>query len=971
MGVGQYSSLGLVVKSPVSYRMTFTESWMKFFHRLTTLSLLCSMLSPGISPAFAGTQSMPKGITFVSEAGSIREYRLTNGLKVLLVENRVAPVATFLVAYKVGSRNEAVGYTGSTHLLEHMMFKGTPTFNKAKNTQIAATLQRIGANFNATTNRDRTSYFETVPSNQLELAIKLEADRMRHSLIADEDRRSEMTVVRNELEQGENSPRRILGQFVEATAFREHPYHHPTIGWRADVENVPTARLKDFYNTFYHPANATAIVVGDFDSTNVLQLIAKYFGNYPKPSAPIPQVYTSEPTQQGERRVILRRTGDLPIVELAFHTPAAFGQTTVLSDLELAKQVADPNAPNDTYALDLLASSLSAGVTSRLYQTLVETQLATSVGADSDTPRDPGLFKVIATLRPTTDPAKVEATILAELDKVIAEGLTSTELDKAKQQFSAQLAYGRDGTASIAAQLAEAESVGDWHYYQNYEANIAKVTNADIQRVAKKYFTEDNRTVGYFVPKAKSISIPKLPTTSNTTGVYQNTKVSAQDHPILAASPLSPSNPKATTIAERVQRTELANGATLVVLENHATPSVALRGTLLAGAYFEPADKRGLAGITAAMLERGTLKRTKLQIAQSLESVGASVSFSGDTFSVNIGGRSLAKDLPMVLSTLAEELREPAFPAEELEKIKSTSIVAIRERRINTGFRSYQRFVNLNYPKDSPFYVPESDTLIASVQSITVADVRKYYQEHFGGRSLILTVVGDVSGSDVAKQFTEGFRDFQEPKDLQITVTDPPLPTTTKRETIVVTDKASVDIVMGIAASLRRNSPDYFAALFANSALGQSTISSRLGLQVRDKEGLTYGIGSSFSSPSLAGGPWSITLSANPNNVEQSIRSAKAVLKEYVQKGMRPDELADEKSSAIGRFQVGLSTNAGLAASLLNSEFYKLGPNFLDQVPQILSAVTLEEVNTAIRKYFHPDLLTVVTAGDYSPAKNP
>jgi zinc protease len=942
---------------------------MKLSRHLATLSLAFSMLVPGIPLAFAGTETVPKGITLVSAAGGIREYRLTNGLKVLLVENRVAPVATFLVAYKVGSRNEGVGYTGSTHLLEHMMFKGTPTFNKTKNTQIAATLQRIGATFNATTNRDRTSYFETVPSNQLELAIKLEADRMRHSLIADEDRRSEMTVVRNELEQGENSPRRILAQYVEATAFREHPYHHPTIGWRTDIENVPTSRLKDFYNTFYHPANATVIVVGDFDATNTLQLIAKYFGSYPQPTTLIPQVYTSEPPQQGERRVVLRRAGDLPVVELAFHTPAAFGQTTVLSDIDLAKRAADPSITNDTYALDLLASSLSNGVTSRFYQTLVETQLATSVGADSDTPRDPGLFKVVATLRPTTDPAKVEATLLAELDKVIAEGLTSTELDKAKQQMSAQLAYGRDGTASLAAQLAEAESIGDWHYFQNYEANIAKVTNADIQRVAKKYFTEDNRTVGYFVPKAKNISLPKLPATSSIPGIDQNAP--SANHPILAANPLAPSSPKATTIAERVQRTQLTNGPTLIVLENHATPSVAIRGTFLAGGYFEPSDKHGLAGITAAMLERGTLKRTKLQIAQSLESVGASVSFSGDTFTVNIAGRSLAKDLPMVLDTLAEELREPAFPADELEKMKSQSTVAIRERRLNTSFRNYQRFVNLNYPKDSPFYVTENDRLIASIQSVTIADVRKYYQDHFGGRSLILTVVGDVSAPEVTKQFSERFQDFQGTADLQIVVTDPPLPKTAKRESVVVADKSSVDIIMGLPASLRRSSPDYFAAIFANSALGQSTISSRLGLQVRDKEGLTYGISSSFSSASLAGGPWSITLSTNPSNVEQAIRSAKAVLEAYVQKGIRSDELADEKSSAIGRFQVGLSTNAGLASSLLNSEFYKLGPNFLDQVPQILNAVTLEEVNIAIRKYFHPDLLTVVTAGDYTPAKTP
>src|ERR687893_2500192 len=221
---------------------------------------------------------LPAGITFVTEADEIQEYRLNNGMKVLLVENRVAPVATIMVLYKVGSRNEAVGYTGSTHLLEHMMFKGTPTFNKERNTQIAATLQKIGADFNATTWYDRTNYYETVPSDQLELAVKLEADRMRNSFIADSDRQSEMTVVRNELERGQNEPVLVLDEAVYAAAFREHPYHHPTIGWRADVENVPTARLKEFYDTFYHPNNATAIVVGDFDEAHALALVAKYFG---------------------------------------------------------------------------------------------------------------------------------------------------------------------------------------------------------------------------------------------------------------------------------------------------------------------------------------------------------------------------------------------------------------------------------------------------------------------------------------------------------------------------------------------------------------------------------------------------------------------------------------------------------------------------------------------------------------------
>src|SRR5215213_8062721 len=282
-------------------------------------------------------EQLAAGLTFVTESDGIREYRLDNRMKVLLVENRVAPVATVMVLYKVGSRNEAVGYTGSTHLLEHMMFKGTPTFNKASNTQIAATLQKIGADFNATTWYDRTNYFQTVPSDQIELAIRLEADRMRNSLIADEDRQLEMTVVRNELERGQNEPTEVLDEAVYAAAFREHPYHHPTIGWRADVEGVPTSRLKAFYDTFYHPNNATTVVVGDFERASVLGLINKYFGAYPASEEPIPEVYTEEPEQQGERRLVIRRVGELAVVQIAFHTPGVLGQTSVLSNEELAQ----------------------------------------------------------------------------------------------------------------------------------------------------------------------------------------------------------------------------------------------------------------------------------------------------------------------------------------------------------------------------------------------------------------------------------------------------------------------------------------------------------------------------------------------------------------------------------------------------------------------------------------------------------
>jgi zinc protease len=955
-------------------------------------------------------EQLPDGVKFVTAADGIEEYRLANGMKVLLVENRVAPVATVLVLYKVGSRNEAVGYTGSTHLLEHMMFKGTPTFNKANNTQIAATLQKIGADFNATTWYDRTNYFATVPSDQIELAIRLEADRMRNSLIADEDRQSEMTVVRNELERGQNEPTEVLDEAVYAAAFREHPYHHPTIGWRADVEGVPTSRLKAFYDTFYHPNNATTIIVGDFERASLLSLINKYFGAYPVPAEPIPEVYTEEPEQQGERRLLIRRVGELAVVQIAFHTPGVLGQMSVLSNEQLAERAADPPAENDIYPLVVLSVALSHGITSRLYQSLVETQLAVDVHTNADQHRDPGLFNAVAMVRPGVEPKEVEEVILAELEKVAREGLTDREVEKAKQQIIAQQAYNSDGTYAIAVLLSEAEAIADWRFYKDYTANIAKVTAADTARVARAYFTEDNRTVGYFIPKQPDaaggadgdgaggngaggntieadsgpISLRALfrrgvkfydEPAEGEGGAQATPEASAQQLEAAHASKSSdaveantPTSVGKSNLASRVVRTQLETGATLLVLENHATPTLSLRGSLRAGSYFEPRTRPGLASITASMLERGTLKRDKLQLAGDLESVGAELDFSTDPFAVSFAARALSKDLPLIIQTLAEQLREPSFPTDELEKLKQQTIASIQEQQANTRYRGYERFTGVIFDPEHPYYVPPGERLIQSISSVTVEEVRAFYEQHYGGRSLILSIAGDVSAEDVNGQFAAAFETFGGPGTIDINVTDPEQQTGPRREIVLLKDKANVDVLIGTAAPLRRASEDYYAAMIANSALGQSTLSSRLGLQVRDKEGLTYGINSVFRAPSLAAGPWYVGVSVNPQNVEKAITSALSVLRDYVENGIREQELEDEKSSAIGSFKVSLATNAGLARALWNAEFYGLGPDYIDRYPQIIQGVTIAEVNAAIRKYFRPDHLTVVVAGDYHAA---
>jgi zinc protease len=422
------------------------------------------------------------GFELLREKAGFREFRLqSNGLRVLLLQNRVAPVATFAIVYHVGSRNEAVGYTGSTHLLEHLMFKGTPEFDRAKGTAVAAVLEAIGARFNATTWFDRTNYYETIPSDALETALAIESSRMRRALLRDEDRVPEMTVVRNEFERGENSPFQVLYKQTFATAFREHPYHHPTIGWRSDIEGVSTDRLREFYDTFYHPNNATAMLIGDFDETEALAAIERRFGAITPSPHSIPRVYTAEPTQEGERRFVVRRAGEVAWCGLSWRTVEA--------------------RHPDTPALAVLGNVLGGGITSRLHQALVEKSLALSVTVVPWQLRDPALFSVFAPVRPGVEPSEVEAVIRQEIARVAADSVTAAECEKARTQIEAEVIFDRDSTDQIAASLSEAIAVADWEWYADYPEAIRRVTPADVQRVVLAYLHDDALTVGLYLPR--------------------------------------------------------------------------------------------------------------------------------------------------------------------------------------------------------------------------------------------------------------------------------------------------------------------------------------------------------------------------------------------------------------------------------------------------------------------------------------
>lgn len=447
--------------------------------------LLLPLLPASLARLTAAPATVPAkvaGFSHVKNVGAISEYRLeSNGLQVLLMPEHSSPTLTFMVTYRVGSRNEVTGTTGATHLLEHLMFKGTPKFNREKGTSVDQLLERIGGIYNASTWLDRTNYYANLGSEHLDGYMAIEADRMRNLWLREADRKPEMTVVRNEFEIGENDPAQALEKEIFATAYVAHPYHHSTIGWRADIENVPIEKLQEFYKTFYWPDNATVSVIGDFEPPKALELIKKHYGAIPKSPQPIPAVYTVEPDQTGPRRVTVKRAGQLGVVAVGHKIP---GGTHA-----------------DQPALKILSAILTSGKNSRFYRALTDKNLTTGVRGDTGFFHDPSLHLLYASLAPAATHEQVEKIALEEIERVKKEGVTDGEVAAAAAQLLAAAAYARDGSFAVASTLNEYIAAGDWTLYVNEDEALKKVTAADVKRAANAYFLEDKRTTGWFIPK--------------------------------------------------------------------------------------------------------------------------------------------------------------------------------------------------------------------------------------------------------------------------------------------------------------------------------------------------------------------------------------------------------------------------------------------------------------------------------------
>ncbi|HKR63688.1 MAG TPA: pitrilysin family protein [Thermoanaerobaculia bacterium] len=889
----------------------------------------------------ATVHALPPNVEKIDSFRGIDQYKLkSNDMTILLVPDATSPVFTFMVVYHVGSRNEAPGNTGSAHLLEHMIFnKSTENFGRARGHKtFQEILYEAGADFgstNMTTWYDRMNGYSTLPADKLELAMKIEADRLGRALILDSERQSEMSVVRNEYEIGENNPWQALWKATVAAAIQAHPYHWSTIGYRSDIEGVTTEKLREHYKNFFHPNNSEAILVGDFDAEKALALFDREFGAFPKSAKPIPQVITSEPPQEGERRAIVQRPGTVGMVMIGWMRPGA----------------TDP----DYIPLDVLTSILADGVNSRLYRSLVDQGIATNVEANNFTLRDPYPLLVDATLAAGKTHEEVEKAMKAAVAQVAKDGVTDEEVKRAQQQIEVAVIRSRDGTYNFASNLGESVASTNWKWFLTYVENVKAVTADDVKRVAAKYLVPEHATVGWFVPGVATAASAVAPAATTARPPTAEAAVATQKPAVRATG----------TFAKRTTRKVLKNGIILDVVENHSVPTVAIRGIAIAGDTTAPAGKPALPALTARMLQRGTKSRTKEQIGALLDNAGATRSYNTTLTESWINANGMARDLPLLLDVLSDELKNPAFAADELAKAKKELETDYLRADDNTSARAMQRLAQLVYREGHPYYAAGREALLASVNAATADDLRAFHKSRYSGAGVILAIVGDVDTAKTIALVEKQLGDLPKGERLSLASLARTSPSDAgKREIVRMPGKANMNIVLGTASGLRRGDPDYEAALIANAALGQNSLSSRIGKRVRDTEGLSYNLFSRFGNTDEVDGLWYVNVNVAPQNLAKALHSTTEEIEKFGREGVTDDEVAAQKSFFAGNYQVGLGSNAGIATALVTAEKFGFGPKYLDEFPSRIKAVIKEQVNAAMHKHFFPDKLHLIVAGD-------
>jgi len=874
----------------------------------------------------------------------VRQRVLPNGLTVLVKEVHAAPVATVDVWYKVGSRNERPGITGISHLLEHMTYKGAKGYSRDAMREI---VKRNGALDNGATYYDYTHYHTTIASDRLEPILKMEAARMSSATLAQADLDAEWTVVRSELEGRENDPGTQLFQELMAAAFKAHPYQWPVIGWRADVEHTTAADLQAYYRTYYAPNNATLVVVGDVTAEEIFAQAQKHFGRLRTASAP-PQWVTPEPPQRGERRVTVRRQGNVPFTNILWHVPALTHE--------------------DAPAVMLLDQILGTGRLSRLYQHVVEKRVAVSAWSSSLLLRDSGIFMVGGMAGPGQEIHPIERAVLAEVERIKTEPPTAAEMARARRQLEASFIFDRDSVTEQARQLGYYQTVaGDWAFLDRLPDRLRQVTPEDVARVAQTYLTPDNRTVGIFEPVTGGAT-PANPAAAPVPAGYRDGDAARGPH--APARSLETRRPEAAgagggrAAPVTRERIRLPNGLVLIVQENHANPTVAVAMSLRAGKAYDPPGRAGTATMIADLLDAGTTTRTANQIAEELEGHAITLSAGAGWETTGLHGKALSSDIELLTRNLADIVRHPVFPEEELAKMRAQNLAGLAYTRDQTSQNAYRAFYRAVLPEGHPYRVASFDEEEAGLKAMTRDDLLAFHRARYTPRTAIVVVVGDVTAAEMRALIEKYFGDWQ--GETPTLVSFPPVPAGAEKRVVTpIPDKAQANIYAGYAGDLRRADPDYYAAQIMNMILGGGgALNSRLGKVIRDEHGLAYGVSSGFHA-STGAGPWYTAMGVNPANADRALDLLQAEIARMRDGGATQREVDDTIAYLTGAHAIALVTNAAIAGELLDAEYFALGLDYPERFTALYRAVTREQVNAAAKKYLHPEKLVISIAGSY------
>ncbi len=871
--------------------------------------------------------------------GRIVERNLPNGLRVLMEANYSVPVISLNVCYRVGSKYERPGITGISHFLEHLMFKSTVKHPKGAFDRL---LTSAGADNNAYTWLDRTVYHEIFPADKIDLALELEADRMRNLLILPEEHAEELVVVQNELEQRDDSPFSLLYDLLQSVAFAAHPYGIPTIGWLEDVKNLAVDDVRRYYDAYYRPDNAVLVAVGEFCPDELFAKIERRFGAIPAGGITLPRL-TKEPPQRGQRRVTIRRAGNSDYVVLAWKAPSSRNP--------------------DSYALEVLANVLGSGRTSRLSQRLVETGKAVGASAYSGCFDyvDPHLFVAQASLNEGTSPEEAESSIVSEVARIATEGVTERELARAKKQARVAFVYRKDSVEAEADLIVTFEIASSYTNIDKYLPAIEAVTSADVQGVALKYLIGENLTAGWYLGirdegkfEAKELGNSDLQTQSFRALAPRR---SAADLPSPVAMPVAPDG-------EATVRT-LANGLQVVVKESHYNPTIAVAGRIKLGSIYDPSGKGGVANMTVQLLTEGTVLHDKLEIAGMLEDNGMGIGYEAGRERAGFMGRSLAEDLAKLLGMLAEELRQPSFPQEQVEFVRIQTLNGIQRAQDDTFERAFDLARKTIYGEGNPYADNPSGTK-ETVAALTRDDVLAFYRANVSPDRIILVVAGDLKTDETIGLVEKLFGDWPAGETLDTMPYALSLQTQQldgREETIEMADRSNATVLF-MRRGICRTSNDYYAAKVANHIFGGSFI-SRLNDKLRVQEGLTYG-SFSFLAPGFGAGPWTVCVHVNPANAQKAKAMALAEWRAMYEDGATEDELERAKSYLTGNFAVRLNTVSAIASLLADVTYYDLGMDYMKRYSQVINALTLEQVNLAFKNYMAPDDFISVTAGSLS-----